>query len=133
MKIIKYIFVGILFILFSASSASSQTQNDLPKNLILAFKQGNSISLSNYFGERVELSIQDKEAIYSKPQAKQIIGKFFRDFPPTDFKKKHAGGKTGARYVTGDLLTKKGNFRVSFLLKKQNGKFIVHQLNIEKD
>ncbi|WP_421920796.1 DUF4783 domain-containing protein [Marinifilum sp.] len=133
MRIIKYIFIGILFVLVSVSGAHSQNNNDLPNNLILAFKKGNSVSLSNYFGDRVELSIQNKEAIYSKSQAKQIIGKFFRDFPPTDFKKKHTGGKTGARYVTGDLLTRKGNFRVSFLLKKQNGKFIVHQLNIEKD
>lgn len=133
MRIIKYIFVGILFVLISASGTYSQNNNDLPKNLTLAFKQGNSASLSNYFGDRVQLSIQEKEAFYSKQQAKQIIAKFFKDFPPTDFKKRHVGGKTGARYVTGDLLTKKGDFRVSFLLKKQNGKFIVHQLNIEKD
>ncbi|MDQ2179281.1 DUF4783 domain-containing protein [Marinifilum sp. D714] len=133
MRIIKYIFVGILFVLFSATNVSSQTQNDLPKNLMLAFKQGNCSSLSNYFSDRIQLSIQDKEGNYSKSQAKQILDKFFRDYPPTDFKKKHAGGKTGARYATGELITKKGNFRLSFLSKKQNGKFIIHQLHIEKD
>ncbi|WP_321279592.1 DUF4783 domain-containing protein [Marinifilum fragile] len=133
MRIIKYIFIGILFVLFSATNVSSQTQNDLPKNLILAFKQGNCENLSNYFSDRIQLSIQDKEGSYSKSQAKQILDKFFRDYPPTDFKKKHAGGKTGARYATGELITKKGSFRLSFLSKKQNGKFIIHQLHIEKD
>ncbi|GAB7085988.1 DUF4783 domain-containing protein [Marinifilum fragile] len=133
MRIIKYIFIGILFVLFSATDVSSQTQNDLPKNLILAFKQGNCENLSNYFSDRIQLSIQDKEGSYSKSQAKQILDKFFRDYPPTDFKKKHAGGKTGARYATGELITKKGSFRLSFLSKKQNGKFIIHQLHIEKD
>ncbi|MGQ1911163.1 DUF4783 domain-containing protein [Marinifilum sp. RC60d5] len=132
MRIIKYIFIGIL-ILGNCSNTISQNRNDLPGDLILAFKQGNSISLSNFFGDRVALSIQDKESSYSKSQAKQIMSKFFNDFPPVNFIRKHTGGKTGARYVTGDLQTKKGKFRVSFLLKEQNGKFIIHQLNIEKD
>lgn len=114
-------------------SASAQNKNDLPRELITSLKTGNSIGLSKYFGDRVELSIQDKEAIYSKSQAKQIMAKFFREFPPTDFKKKHAGGKPGASYVIGDLITKKGSFRVNFLLKKNTGKYVVHQLHIEKD
>jgi len=132
MRIIKYIFIGIL-VLGNLSNAMSQNQNDLPRELISAFKQGNSNQLANFFGDRVALSIQDKEASYSKSQAKQIMAKFFREFPPTGFNRKHTGGKPGARYVTGDLQTRKGKFRVSFLLKNQNGKFIVHQLNIEKD
>jgi hypothetical protein len=133
MNILKYIFSGILFLLVSTSNSFSQKNDDLPQNLIQAFKQGNNTSLSDYFGERVQLSIQDKEAFYSKQQAKQIIAKFFKDFPPTDFKKRHIGGKVDARYVTGDLQTKNGNFRVSFLLKNQDNKLIIHQLNIEKD
>ena len=132
MKFLKFILVGVLFTV-SSLLASAQGQNEIPSKLISSFKKGDSIGLSNFFGDRVELSIQDKEAIYSNSQAKQIMAKFFREFQPTDFRKKHTGGKTGARYVTGDLNTDKGKFRVSFLLKKQNGKFIIHQLNIEKD
>ncbi|PKQ61461.1 hypothetical protein BZG02_15825 [Labilibaculum filiforme] len=111
----------------------SQNQDDLPRELISAFKQGNSISLSNYFGERIQLTIQDKEAIYSKSQAKQIMAKFFKEFPPTGFTKKHVGGKPEARYVIGSLSTSQGDFRVNFLLKNDTGKFVVHQLRIEKN
>lgn len=133
MRFIKYIFAGIFFLLVCSSSGVSQNQGDLPQKLITAFKQGNSISLSNFFGDRIQLTIQDKEAIYSKSQAKQIMAKFFREFPPTGFNKKHVGGKPEARYVIGSLLTKKGNFRVNFLLKSNTGKFVVHQLRIEKN
>ncbi|MBI9059063.1 DUF4783 domain-containing protein [Labilibaculum sp. DW002] len=133
MRFIKYILTGIFFLFVCSSTVSSQTQNELPRELITAFKQGNSISLSNFFGNRIELSIEDKEAIYSKSQAKQIMAKFFREYPPTDFKKKHTGGKPGANYVIGDLITKKGKFRVNFLIKKNTGKFVIHRLNIEKN
>ncbi|WP_372751782.1 DUF4783 domain-containing protein [Labilibaculum sp.] len=133
MRSIKYIFTGIFFLLVCSSTAISQNQDNLPRELITAFKQGNSISLANFFGNRIQLTIEDKEAIYSKSQAKQIMAKFFKEFPPTDFKKKHVGGKPEARYVIGSLLTKKGNFRVNFLLKSESGKYLVHQLRIEKD
>lgn len=133
MRSIKYIFSGIFFLLVCCSSAISQNNDDLPQELINAFKQGNSMSLSNFFGERIQLTIQDKEAIYSKSQAKQIMAKFFKEFPPTGFNKKHVGGKPEARYVIGSLTTSQGNFRVNFLLKNDTGKFVVHQLRIEKN
>ncbi|PKQ66773.1 DUF4783 domain-containing protein [Labilibaculum manganireducens] len=133
MRSIKYIFTGIFFLLVCCSSAISQNQDDLPRELINAFKQGNSISLSNFFGDRIQLTIQDKEAIYSKSQAKQIMAKFFKEFPPTGFNKKHEGGKPEARYVIGSLTTSQGDFRVNFLLKNDTGKFVVHQLRIEKN
>jgi hypothetical protein len=132
MKFLKTIFVVVLLTV-SSLLTSAQGQNEIPSKLTSSFKKGDSFGLSNFFGDRVELTILDKEAIYSKSQAKQIMAKFFREFQPTDFKKKHTGSKTGSRYATAELYTKKGKFRVSFLLKKQNGKFMLHQLNIEKD
>lgn len=133
MKILKCIFSGLIMLLILSTNAFSQNQDELPNELVKAFKQGNSISLSDFFGDRIELSIQDKEAIYSKSQAKQIMAKFFKDYPPVDFKKKHTGGKPGASYVIGDLITKDGNFRVNFLLKNDNQNYFIHQLHIEKN
>ncbi len=133
MKIKKYALATILGLLVFATNTFAEINEDLPQKMILAFKQGNSESLSDYFESGVELSIQNKEAIYSKQQAKQVLAKFFKDFPPTNFKTKHTGGKPDARYATAELQTEKGNFRVSFLLKKQGGSYIIHQLNIEKD
>ena len=133
MKILKYILASLLFSFISLSGTLAQSNNNLPKDLTIAFKQGNSVTLANYFGDRIQLQIHDKEATHSKSQAKQIMTKFFKDFPPTEFKKKHIGGKPGARYVIGYLHTKKGNFRINFLLKDTSGKPIVHQLRIEKD
>jgi len=133
MKFLKFILVGIIAMLSMVNLSSAQSGKQLPQELVLAFKKGNSISLADFFGDRIELSIQDKEAIYSKSQAKQILAKFFLEFPPTDFRKKHTGGKPNAVYVIGDLITKNGNFRINFLLKQKDGNSKVHQLHIEKN
>jgi len=111
----------------------AQNNLDLPKGLVPAFEQGNSISLSMFFSDRIELSIQDKEAIYSSSQAKQIMAKFFAKYKPKSLKKKHIGGKPNSRYFIGTLLTNNGNFRVTFLLKKSGGKSIIHQLTLEQE
>ncbi len=132
MKIFRKILIVGILLATSFTIASAQSGN-VPSNLIVALKQGNSPMLAKYFGNRVELSILNKESIYSKSQATQIMSKFFKESQPTDFKKKHAGGKAGTSYIIGDLITKKGNFRVNFLLKKNGNEFKIHQLHIEKD
>jgi len=131
MRFLKYIL--ILTIQFLSLVSLAQKSTDLPKGLISSFEQGNSISLAMFFSDRIELNIQDKEAIYSSSQAKQIMAKFFAKYKPSSFKKKHIGGKPNSLYVIGTLLTNNGNFRVTFLLKGSGDKSIIHQLRIEKE
>ncbi len=132
MKTFKKILIAGILLITSLTIVSAQS-NNLPEELEQSLKKGNSTILAKYFGDRVELSILNKESIYSKPQATQIMTKFFKESQPTDFRKKHAGGKAGTSYVIGDLITKKGNFRVNFLLKKNGSVFKIHQLHIEKE
>ena len=74
------------------------------------------------------------DGVYSKAQAKQIVNNFFNSHTPEPqgFSILHQGGKEGAKYVIGNLITNNGSFRVYFLLKKNNGKEYIHQLRIEK-
>jgi hypothetical protein len=78
------------------------------------------------------LVVIDNDNVYSKAQAKQIVSNFFSNFTPESFSIIHQGGKEGAKYVIGNLITNNGNFRVYFLLKKNEGKEYIHQLRIEK-
>lgn len=131
MKIFKVTLITFLLMSMFAFGASAQSGNSVPSALTKALKTGNTNILSSFFNNSIELAIQDKESIYSKSQAVQIISKFFREYPPTNFKVKRTGGKPSARYVIGSLQTSKKTFRVSFLLKSPNGKPFIHQLHIE--
>jgi len=129
MRFLKYILIIAIQVLSVTSFA--QQKQELPRGLVTAFQQGNSISLATYFSDRIELKIQDKEAIYSRSQAKQIMAKFFAKYKPKSLKKKHIGGKPNSPYFIGTLFTNNGNFRTTFLLKGNGNKAIIHRLSIE--
>lgn len=124
---IKTIVLG-LALLFVASMSFAQ----IPDDVILSMKTGNATTLSNYFNQNIELVVLDKDDVYSKNQAKQIVASFFNTNAAKKFTIIHQGGKEGARYAIGNLTTNNGAFRVYFLFKKNGQKAYIHQLRIEK-
>ncbi len=125
----KTVFTFIVFTLIVFVSNKLQAQ--VPEEIIQSLKTGNSKTLSEYFNQNVEMVVLENDNVYSKAQAQQIVGKFFSSNTPENFNIIHQGGKEGAQYVIGNLVTSKGTFRVYFLLKKNQGKDYIHQLRIE--
>lgn len=123
---IKVITLGLCLVITMASSAQ------VPEKVITSLKTGNATTLSNYFNEKIELVVLDKDNVYSKDQATQILAAFFRSNVPQRFSIIRQGGKENARYAIGNLTTKTGIFRVYFLLNKKDGKAYIHRLKIEK-
>lgn len=131
MSTIKKITLSILFIA-GFIVLSNQLKAQVPDEILQSLKTGNSKTLSEYFNQNVEMVVLENDNVYSKAQAQQIVNKFFSGNPPESFNIIHQGGKEGAQYVIGNLVTSKGTFRVYFLLKKNSGKDYIHQLRIEE-
>jgi hypothetical protein len=131
MSTIKKITLTILFIA-GFITYSNQIKAQVPDEILQSLKTGNSKTLSEYFNQNVEMVVLENDNVYSKAQAQQIVNKFFSSNPPESFNIIHQGGKEGAQYVIGNLVTSKGTFRVYFLLKKSGGKDYIHQLRIEE-
>jgi hypothetical protein len=125
--------VFIFFIaLFMLAVGGHQASAQIPDEIIQSLKTGNEKTLSEYFNQNIELVVLDEDNVCSKAQAQQIVGNFFSNNSPEGFSIIHQGGKEGAQFVIGNLVTSKGNFRIYFLLKKNEGKEYIHQLRIEK-
>jgi hypothetical protein len=121
------IIVGLLFIsLYSYSE-------DIPPQVINAFATGNAAVLAQSFNNTIELTLFDKEEIYSKIQAEMILRDFFSKHKPTQFKIIHQGGKENSKYAIGNLICGAESFRITFLLKSENNNTFIHQLRIEND
>ena len=130
-NIFKFLFILSLLI----SVTTNRAYSDVPEGLVTAIKTGNARELAKYFNTTIELVIADKEGIYSKPQAEQILKDFFIKNPLTkdSFRLLHEVGKESSRYAIGNLYTTKGVYRVSFLIKTVNNIPLIDQLRIEED
>jgi hypothetical protein len=132
MKTTNRIFLLPLMLLLFTILVSYQTTEQIPSEIIASLKTGNAKVLASFFNQNVELIILNDDNVYSKAQAEQIVSGFFIQNQPEKFTVIHQSGKEGAKYVIGQLTTKQGPFRVTFLLRKTEEKEIIHQLRIDK-
>ena len=124
--------IRIFLIIYCFTAFANIASAAVPDAIILAFKAGNSKELGKYLNASIELAILENGDVYSKTQAEILLKDFFQKHNPTNFIVLHEGGKEGSRYAIGTLSTNKGDFRVTFLLKTQDGNSVIHQLRIEK-
>jgi len=129
MKNSKLKFIFLLFGFFALTTVSVA---QIPDEIVISIQNGNDAGLAEFFNENVELVVQTHDDVYSKSQAQQIVAEFFKTNKPKLFSIIHQGGKEGARYAIGNLITNTGTFRVYFLLKNKDNNSFIHQLRIEK-
>jgi Domain of unknown function (DUF4783) len=100
-------------------------------DVIEAIKNSNSILLSNYFDNTIDIALPDKNDSYSKAQAQIVVKDFFNVNTVKDFIANHRGNNNGGYYCIGTLSTNKGNFRVTFYMKQKSGKSVLQEIRIE--
>jgi hypothetical protein len=122
--------VGITLIFLTGFAAFAI---DIPTGIVSALNKGDASALSSYFSSTIELTIHEKEEIYSRTQAEIILRKFFSENQPTQFSIIHQGGKENSKYAIGNLSTNSKSFRVTFLLKTEENRVLIHQLRIENE
>lgn len=98
------------------------------------FEKGDVSAISNYFPTSLDMTIVETEDVFSKAQATQILSQFFKMNEPSSFKIQHKGASQGGDYYQiGTLKTNKGEFRVTFFLKKDDDKVYIKRLKIESN
>ena len=128
MKKFNFSFAAVLLLVMLSFNSFGQ----IPPQIVSGLKTGNAKLVASCFNDKVELVILDKENVCSKEQGEMILGDFFSNNKPADFKLTHQGG-TDSVYGIGKLQTALANFRIYFVLKTFAGKSLVVQLRIEKD
>jgi len=131
MKTLLKISIQISFIVFTLSALA---QDDISTKVSSAIDSGNSRELAKHFHTNIDLTIIDNDGTYSKAQAEIIVRDFFSKNPPSGFSINHQGSSRDAsQYYIGTYTSKSNErFRVYFLLKSFSGKFLIQQLQIQK-
>jgi hypothetical protein len=109
-------------------------QDDTNKQIVAALSAGNALTLSDFFNSMVDLGVSGIEDTYSKTQATQILKDFFSKNPVKSVKITRQGSSTdGSQFSIGEMQAGAGVFRIYYLLKKVSGKFLIQQLQIQKE
>jgi antitoxin component YwqK of YwqJK toxin-antitoxin module len=122
-KTILYI---ALFILISSFISLSFAE------VIKAIRSGNSIEISKYLDNTVEITLPGKSNSYSKSQAEVVLHDFFANNLVKDFEILHQSEKSGSQYYIGNLKTSNGIFRTTIFMKQKGGRDVLQELRFEK-
>ncbi len=131
-------FFLLFSVLLSGERLLYSSENDLkeiPEGVMAALATGNAKEISKHCHTSIQLILLEKDGMYSREQAEQILRNFFQQHQPTRFMVRHEGGTASrdSRFVIGILQTGKGIYRVSLFMKIINGNLSIHQLRIEED
>ena len=125
----KKFFLCTAILLFICFALMAQ---NVPVEIVTAFKKGNSVGLKPFLGERVELIIQNKTNSYTAQVAENSLNGFFSNNKVNDFTVNHQGNRDDSSFVIGTLITQNGSYRVTCFLLREQGEYFIHQIRIDK-
>lgn len=125
----KSIQLCALFLLITASVRALDIYDEIANSI----RSGDSKQIAVYFSSSIDLTIMNREDVYSKAQAELIVKDFLAKNTPKSFSILHKGSsKEGTLYAIGNLVTLTGKtFRTSFFVKMSDGKYQIQELRFE--
>ena len=120
-----------LSVVFSLASFFQTITTDITRSL----NEGNTVGLSSFLDNQVELSMSELEATVTKAEAIAQLKKFFLKNPVKSFTQAHQGNSKGndSTYIIGNLNTQNGIFRVYIYIKIDAGKQYIQEIRFDKD
>lgn len=122
----------LIFVLMLAplTPALNQSLTGISK----AISDGNAETLGQYFDESVEVSVLEKEEVYTKVNAVKVVKDFFAKYKPKAFSQVHQGAsKANAQYAIGNLSTDNGTFRVYLYLQTSGSEAKIQEIRFDKE
>ena len=123
----------IFVLLFSPAFLFAQGATGLDA-ISAALNSGDVETLSKYFSDNVEISIQDKEQIYTKAKAADVLRSFFDANKPKSFSQVHKGTsrESSDQYCIGNLSAVTGDYRVYLYLKVSGNSISIQEIRMDK-
>ena len=122
----------IFTILATVFALSSFTTFTGLNDVINAIKTGNAVSVSKYFDNTVEITVNGKSSNYSKIQGEVVLRDFFANNAVKSFTVLHQGQSGGSEFCIGTLITSNGNYRTTLNLKQKSDKQSLQEIKFEK-
>ena len=124
---------NLIIFLFLAAPFTVLSNFDIIDNIGNAIKSGSSKEVAKFFDSSVEITIQDKESVYSKVQAEMVLKDFFSKNSVQSFEINHRGSSgQGSTYGIGTMKSSSQSFRVYYLVRQKGGSNYIQEMRFEK-
>jgi hypothetical protein len=124
-KDMKYLFILLIATL---SFLSLPFYQDSGNEILQLYKSGKPLEIHKYFAEKITVKIIHQEDLLNRQQAEVYFKNFFEKNPFVSLNNPRISGNAEQlQYITGTLVTKTGQFRISILVKKNQ----IQQYRIE--
>ncbi len=126
---------NLFFLLLLIPAFSFGQTNASLESITAALNAGDVEALSKYFAPNVEISIEDKEQVYAKAKATEVIRTFFNTNKPKSFNQMHKGvsRENSDQYCIGNLSSTSGNYRVYLYLKVSGSNLSIQEIRFDKE
>lgn len=91
---VKYIFVGLIFLLVGSGAFA---QSDVINQVKETIKAGSAKELSKFLNQTVDVTLEGNVQSYSKTQAEFVLRDFFKQHPPNEVNIIHQGSSKGGQ------------------------------------
>lgn len=120
------------FTLLLLLALTGWSQADITPKVSDAIKRGDAAGVAVYFMPQVDMALPGSDKTYSKPEAQKALAGFFVQNTVKNFMVKHQGtSKLDDQYRIGVLATSKGDYRVTFFMRKSGDVILIKQFKIE--
>jgi hypothetical protein len=96
-----------------------------------ALRRGDAVKVSRHFDSLVEITVAERTCSYSRTQAEVVLRDFFSTHNVRNFTMLHKANSNNADYYVGKLVTSRGEFRTTVLVKSRGEKRVVQELRFE--
>ena len=129
---------NLIFLLFLAPAfvfANNTQGTPALEAISTALGAGDVDVISKYFADNVEISIQDKEQVYAKSKAAEVLKGFFDSNKPKAFAQVHKGQsrENSDQYCIGNLSVTSGTYRVYLYLKVNGTNISIQEMRFDKE
>ena len=142
----KYLHLMIVVLLLAAPVASAQNMlvrkaavqevqdggDDVFVPISKYIAAGNSVALSAWFADNLEIAVLARESDASRAQARQIVKTFFDTYTPRSFDVTHTAGRANMKYALGTLKAGGESFVVTIFMSCKDSSYKIQQLKIER-
>lgn len=99
-----------------------------------AIRAGDASGIAHYFGNTVDITINNNQATYNRTQGELVLRDFFGRNTVSGFQVDHTGAASSSNSVfsVGSLNTSTGKYRVYFLLRQKDGGYTLTEIRFQR-